>query len=81
MLFREDCLYRANVRTCATIGAHIRVNYINIAFSDCINRTFINARAASRAVVCNFVSHSRMYFKFYDFNFDANIRFCIQVQP
>jgi hypothetical protein len=43
--------------TCAAIGAFIRINFINVTFSDSFNRTFINAGSTSGAVIINYVGH------------------------
>lgn len=58
LLRKRDRLVRANIRTCAALRAHIRVNVILVPFRDCSYRTFINARSACYAVVANYVSHT-----------------------
>jgi hypothetical protein len=51
------CLYRANICTCSTIGAYIRIDFIDITLRYCFNRTLIDASSASCAIFVDFVSH------------------------
>ena len=62
-----NCLNRAYVGAGTTIGTYIRVNLIDITFGYCLNRTFIDACAASSAIIIDFVSH------LYNFWFLLNI--------
>jgi len=57
LLFRVDRLNRAHVGAGAAIGAHFRVNFIDIALRNSFHRAFINAGTASGAIVVDFVSH------------------------
>jgi hypothetical protein len=57
MLFRMNCLYRANISAGTTISAYIGINFINIAFRNCFYRTFVDACSASSAIFINFISH------------------------
>ena len=52
-----NCLYRANICAGTAIGAYVRVNFIDITFRYCFNRTLIYACSASCAIIINFVSH------------------------
>lgn len=52
-----NSLDRANIGTCTTICAYIRINLIDIALGDSLNRTFINTGSASGAIFTDFVSH------------------------
>jgi hypothetical protein len=56
-LLRMNCLNRTNVSTCATIGAGIRINFIDIALRNCFYRTLINAGTTCGTIVCNYVCH------------------------
>ena len=55
---------RAGIHTGCTIGAHIRINFINIAFGNSAFRAFINAASTCDAIICNYVSHFLFVFKF-----------------
>jgi hypothetical protein len=57
ILSRMNCFNRANISTCTTVGANIRINFVNVAFRYRFNRTFINACSASSTIIINFVSH------------------------
>ena len=52
-----NSLYRANICAGTTVGAHIRIDLINVAFRYCFNRALVNACSASSAIIINFVSH------------------------
>lgn len=59
MLFaRSDSSRGADVGACAAVYADAWVDAVFFAFRDCARRTFVNARAASNAVVSNYVSHN-----------------------
>jgi hypothetical protein len=47
----------ANISACTTIGAGIRIDFVDIAFRYCFYRALINASSASCAIFTNFVSH------------------------
>ena len=49
-LCRVDSFGRANVRASTTVGAHIRVDMVDIAFRDSFYRAFADASAASYTV-------------------------------
>lgn len=52
-----NCLYRANISASATIGAHFRIDFVDIAFRDSFNRALVDAGSASSAIIIDFVSH------------------------
>jgi len=54
-----NCFYRANISTSATIGASFCVYLVDVTFSNCFNRTFIDASPASGAVVINNIGHNQ----------------------
>lgn len=56
-----DSTTGANICTCATLGAHIRINRILLALRDSTHRTFVNTRTASDTIIRNFVSHKSIY--------------------
>jgi hypothetical protein len=56
-LCRVNCFDRANIGTCSAICADLRINYINVAFFNCLNRTFIDTGPASSAIFINYISH------------------------
>lgn len=56
-MFRVYCFNRANICTCATVGANIRIDFVNIPFRNCFYGAFINASAACSAIIVDFVSH------------------------
>ncbi len=57
-----NCFDRANICTSATIRASFGVDLVNVTFSNCFNRTFIDAGSASGAIVVNNVSHDSVSF-------------------
>jgi hypothetical protein len=56
-LFRMDCFYGANIGAGTAVGTYIGVYFVNIAFRNSFNRTFVNACSASCAIIGYFVSH------------------------
>jgi hypothetical protein len=52
-----NSLNGANISAGTTIGANIRIDFINVAFRYCFYWALINACSASGAIVINFVSH------------------------
>jgi hypothetical protein len=46
-----NCFYRAYIGAGSAIGANIGIDLVDISFRDSINGTFINAGAASSAVI------------------------------
>jgi hypothetical protein len=56
-LFRMNSLNRAYISTCTTIGADIRINFINITFRYSLYGTLINTGSACCAIFTDFVSH------------------------
>jgi hypothetical protein len=63
MLFRMNCINRANIGAGATIGTSFRIYDINISLLYCFNGTFINAAAASGAIIGYNVSHGLILLK------------------
>ena len=57
-----NCFYRANVGASATIGTSFRVDGVNVTFSNCFNRTFIDTASASGAIVIDNISHVSVSF-------------------
>ena len=62
VLFRMNCFNRAHIGACATFGAHFRIDFVNVAFGDSFNGTFVDASTASRAIFTYFVSHDDINF-------------------
>jgi len=56
-LFRADRFNGTYISTCAAIGTEFRINYINITFSDCLHRAFVNTGTACSTVISYFISH------------------------
>jgi hypothetical protein len=56
-LFRVNSLNRANVGTCAAIGADFRIDLIDITFRNSLYRALIDAGPAGGAIIIDFVSH------------------------
>jgi len=52
-----DRLNRANICACAAVGADSRVNYVNVTFSNGLNRALIDTGSASSTVFVNYISH------------------------
>jgi hypothetical protein len=52
-----NCFNRAYICTGTTIGAYIRINFVDVALGDSFNRTLINTGSACSAIFTNFVSH------------------------
>ncbi len=52
-----DRLYRANISTCAAIGADFGINFIDVTLRDSFNGAFVDAGSASGAIVTYFISH------------------------
>jgi len=52
-----DCLYRTNIGASATVGAYLRINFVDITFRNSFNRTFIDAGSAGSAIIINFICH------------------------
>lgn len=61
-LCRMDGFYGAYVSTRTAFGAHIGINFINIAFGDSFHGALIDTGAASGAVIRNLVSHCCNFF-------------------
>jgi hypothetical protein len=61
ILLRMNSLYRANICASTTVGAYIRIDFINVAFRYRFNRALINACSASSAIIINFVSHFYLF--------------------
>gem|GEM_PF-1023170 len=48
---------RTYISTRTTVGAFIRINFINITLRNSFYRAFINASTACGAIIINYVSH------------------------
>ena len=57
-LFRENRFRRAGREAGTAVDAEFRVDLIGVAFGDCSLGAFVFARAASGALVGDFVSHN-----------------------
>jgi len=63
-LFGMNGLNGANIGAGTAIGAQIGINYINVPFGNCFNRTFIDAgTTCSTQIRINFVCHNSISFK------------------
>jgi hypothetical protein len=56
-LCRMNGFHRTNVGASTAIGAHFRINLINIAFGNGFYRTLIDASATGNAIFTNNMSH------------------------
>ena len=52
-----DCSHGADAGASTAVDACVRINFVDVACGDCSNRAFIDASAASSAVLSDFVSH------------------------
>jgi len=57
MLLGMNRFNRTNICTGTTIGAYIRINFVDVTLRYCFNRTFVNASSASSAIIVDLVSH------------------------
>ena len=56
-----DSFRRASISACAAFRAHVGVDMVDVTLRDSPNRAFVDASAASNAIVTNYVSHFRLY--------------------
>lgn len=52
-----DGFHRTNICACAAIGAHFRVDLVNVAFRDRFNGALVDAGSASGAIFIDFIGH------------------------
>lgn len=57
-----NCFNWTNICTGATISTGFRVDQVDVTFSNCFNRTFIDAGSASGAIVVNNIGHDSVSF-------------------
>jgi len=62
---RMDRFGWADVRTSAAIGTKIRVDFIDIAFADGLNRAFIDTGTTRDAIIVNYISHYQNSLSFF----------------
>ena len=62
-LRQADCLAGTYTSACATLGASVCVNLINIALRDCFYGALGQTGATSDTIVTNNVSHNKILFK------------------
>jgi hypothetical protein len=62
-LRRMNGFRRARIRTSTTICTSVRIDFINIAFRNCFNRTLADTRAASNTITTNHVCHNKIILK------------------
>ena len=55
-----DSFRRASVCASAAFCTHVGVDVIDVTLRDSPNRAFVDASAASNAIVTNYVSHFRL---------------------
>jgi hypothetical protein len=58
-----NCFYGTNVSAGTAVGAYFRIDFINIAFGNSFNRTFIDASTASDAIFIDNISHDSIELK------------------
>ena len=63
VLLGMNGLNRTNVSAGTTVGAYIRINFVDFALGDCINGAFINAGTTCGTIICDYVCHFSMFFK------------------
>ena len=56
-LFRADCFNWTYVSTCAAVSTELRINHINISFSNSFHGAFIDTGSTGSAIIRNYVSH------------------------
>jgi hypothetical protein len=52
-----NCFNGTNIGACATIGANLRINFVDITFRNSLNGALIDTGSASGAIFIYFVSH------------------------
>lgn len=62
---RTNGFYRAHVSTRTTVNAFIWIDFIDITFGYCLGGTFGKTGTTGRAVVTNYISHSRNFIDLY----------------
>jgi hypothetical protein len=53
-----DRFNRANICASTAIGTDVSINFIDFAFGDGVNRTFVDTGSASGTLIGDFVCHN-----------------------